>query len=216
MPIEASQTSGSRPCGKNKQRHKERLEKTEQAENKSAWNSGADAQAKARQLPEVQKTIRNAPSSSPGLFNAKANRLALSAVPWEGTPQIMIAPPLEKVYPDVTPIAGEHHSFEVRSRTGPTPYRVVLDVYNWNGWCGCQNFEFACQPDLERGAWPNEALRCWHIRRARAYYLDEIGRTMERQIKGSQAVCRVCRTAITKNGETWRHNNGSTKHPATP
>lgn len=91
---------------------------------------------------------------------------------------------LEQVYPDVRPDEFERHTFHVQSRSeGRGNYKVYLDAYDWNGACNCQHFEFRMRPELERFAMPSDGLRCWHIKKARSYYLDELGRAMSKLVK---------------------------------
>lgn len=92
--------------------------------------------------------------------------------------------PLSQIYPEVKPDEFEKHTFTVQSRSEAVkPYRVYLDAYSWNGMCNCADFEFRFRPHLERGENPGDDKRCWHIKRARSYYLDEIGRQMDEQLQ---------------------------------
>lgn len=63
-------------------------------------------------------------------------------------------------------IAGEPLRFMVASESGEPPYLVDLGEYNGNGQCACKHFEMRMQPDLERGAAPDEKLECKHIKKA--------------------------------------------------
>jgi hypothetical protein len=77
--------------------------------------------------------------------------------------------------PEVEEIAGEFFRFHVISRTNPAQKHLVdLEAYKWNGWCQCERFQFACDPQVSRGAKPDDVNRCWHLKRARSYFLDTI------------------------------------------
>lgn len=78
-------------------------------------------------------------------------------------------------------IEREPFNYNVESRKSPKTYRVELEKYNWNGWCGCPKFEFSMQPLLERGANPASNLRCWHIDRARDFFIRKWGPVMAAQ-----------------------------------
>lgn len=95
-------------------------------------------------------------------------------------------PSLERLYPDVRPDEDEPFSYWVMSSDGQNEYKVQLHLYHFNGWCGCPNFEFACWPELSRGALPDQKLKCKHIKRARDYDLDR--RMREQQQQQLQAV----------------------------
>lgn len=92
-------------------------------------------------------------------------------------------PSLETLYPDVRQDQDEPFSFWVKSSDGRNEYKVQLHLYHFNGWCGCQNYEFACWPELSRGAKPEAKLKCKHIKRARDYYLDKILREAQTQLQ---------------------------------
>jgi hypothetical protein len=92
-------------------------------------------------------------------------------------------PSLESLYPDVRQDDSEPYSFWVLSSDGRNEYKVQLHLYNFNGWCGCQNYEFACWPELSRGAKPEDRLKCKHIKRARDFYLDKILRESQQQLQ---------------------------------
>lgn len=92
-------------------------------------------------------------------------------------------PSLESLYPDVRQDDSEPYSFWVKSSDGRNEYKVQLHLYNFNGWCGCQNYEFACWPELSRGANPEDRLKCKHIKRARDFYLDKILRESQQQLQ---------------------------------
>ena len=70
------------------------------------------------------------------------------------------------------PIESEFFRFHVRSRTRNQKWLVDLEPYGFNGQCGCEAFQFKCQPDLERGMPPSEKRRCDHIKRARTYLAE--------------------------------------------
>ena len=89
--------------------------------------------------------------------------------------------------PEVEEIPGEHFRFHVISRTEPSQkYLVDLEGYRFNGWCGCERFKFACEPKLSRGATPGDVFRCWHIRRARSYFMDIIFPKLAAAFHGQQ------------------------------
>jgi hypothetical protein len=48
----------------------------------------------------------------------------------------------------VLEIEGEPLRFHVASRSGHDPYLVDLEEYDFNGKCGCQDFEFRREPFL--------------------------------------------------------------------
>lgn len=94
-------------------------------------------------------------------------------------------PSLAELYPDVREDQDELFSFWVKASDGQNEYKVQLHLYNFNGWCGCQNYEFACWPKLTRGANPATELKCKHIRLVRDYYLDKILRDTQTQLQAN-------------------------------
>jgi len=71
----------------------------------------------------------------------------------------------------VTPIAGEPLRFHVNSRTVvDLRYLVDLEEYGFNGFCGCADFDFRKRPLAQSGS----KARCWHIRQAREFFIDDI------------------------------------------
>jgi hypothetical protein len=65
---------------------------------------------------------------------------------------------------------------ESRSRAGVT-YVVELDLYELNGGCTCEHFNFRLEPMLKKGvtdAKNTDALRCAHIVAARRKLVDDI------------------------------------------
>lgn len=71
----------------------------------------------------------------------------------------------------VTPIAGEPLRFHVNSRTVvDLRYLVDLEEYGFNGFCGCADFDFRKRPLAQGGS----KARCWHIRQAREFFVDEM------------------------------------------
>lgn len=76
---------------------------------------------------------------------------------------------------EVTPIEGERWSFHVHSRSRPgLRHRVDLEAYNWNGACDCEDFNFNREPDLRRGAAAHDDWRCYHLRVARSFVMEEV------------------------------------------
>lgn len=75
------------------------------------------------------------------------------------------------------PITGvrqkEKLTFEVDSRSEALPRTVNLCDYNFNGSCDCEHFQFNCGPKLAAGWDPSENLRCYHIKRARRWLLEQ-------------------------------------------
>lgn len=61
------------------------------------------------------------------------------------------------------------------SRSEPTPHRINLCDYNFNGACDCAHFKFNCEPKLCRGWDPALSLQCWHIKRAVLFIWFEFG-----------------------------------------
>ena len=49
---------------------------------------------------------------------------------------------------------------------------VDLEEFEFNGQCSCEDFDYRMRPQLEEGAKPNPALRCWHLEVARHFYLS--------------------------------------------
>lgn len=72
-------------------------------------------------------------------------------------------------------IPNEPFRFYVQSRTARQQYLVDLEEFGWNGACSCQRFTFKCLPLLKMGAHPAGHLRCWHIERARDWFIRTIG-----------------------------------------
>lgn len=72
-------------------------------------------------------------------------------------------------------INGEALRFHVLSRTNlAVRYLVDLESFNFNGECGCEDFEFRHAPVLCRQVKPvpSDRTRCYHIRAARNWILD--------------------------------------------
>lgn len=81
----------------------------------------------------------------------------------------------------VAPIPGELFRFYVESRTRKWiefRHLVDLEAYNGAGQCSCEHYQFSCEPKLARGRAPSPALRCAHIRAARAYFRSTLLRRM--------------------------------------
>jgi hypothetical protein len=75
--------------------------------------------------------------------------------------------------PIVEEIPGEPLRFLVHSRTAELKqYLVDLEEFDFNGQCGCDNFEYRFQPMLKKGAPASDQLRCWHIRQSRQFFLE--------------------------------------------
>lgn len=83
----------------------------------------------------------------------------------------------------VEPISGELFRFYVKSRSTANWHLVDIEEYNWNGWCSCIDFEMRDQPFLERGAFPTNSLRCWHIRKARIWLASHTDKKSFRQMR---------------------------------
>lgn len=66
--------------------------------------------------------------------------------------------------PRVEPVAGEPGRYLVESSRPGLELLVDMGEYDGNGWCGCEDFEFRCQPKLERGHNAPDQTRCRHIR----------------------------------------------------
>lgn len=79
--------------------------------------------------------------------------------------------PIERITPDVEPIAGEHARFWVRSRSGEAKYLVDLFSNAFVGQCDCKHFQCRLQPDINKGLAVNGNQFCYHIKRAREYFL---------------------------------------------
>ncbi len=85
-------------------------------------------------------------------------------------------------YYDVIPDDEDHFQFKVRSRSHPLTWHTValreeddqeVGGYHWNGWCDCDAFTFKFGSNLRKdGLVSDSRTRCYHIKRARAYYLD--------------------------------------------
>ena len=75
----------------------------------------------------------------------------------------------------VEPIEAEWGRCFVHSRTEPnTKHLVDLFEYRGNGFCGCAQFRFRCQPALENGAEPSEHLQCKHILAAKVAFANSV------------------------------------------
>lgn len=79
----------------------------------------------------------------------------------------------------VEPIAGEHLRFRVRSRTkSAMSYLVDLQALDFNGQCGCDDFQYRRRPLLRKLPGARDTTRCVHIRMAREWLLDRLLRYM--------------------------------------
>lgn len=75
----------------------------------------------------------------------------------------------------VSSVQGELMVFLVTSkRAGRPPYRVDLACYGGNGVCDCIWFRTKFEPIVSRGNNCGVPLRCEHLRRARAFFVDEL------------------------------------------
>lgn len=112
-------------------------------------------------------------------------------------------------YPDVHPDHYEQHTFYVDSRVkgrNRGPYRVVLNAYSWNGWCSCWDFYFNKEKHLSKGAFPSEELRCFHIKRARAYWVDVLGPMVDKLLKERhEATPQTFGTGVQRRGSRVYH-----------
>jgi len=73
----------------------------------------------------------------------------------------------------VKPIVGEPFRFNVQSRTVENLMHLVdLEEYGYNGFCGCQDFDFRKRVVAQK--MNGERARCWHIEQARNYFIDEV------------------------------------------
>lgn len=103
----------------------------------------------------------------------------------------------------VRPVDGEDLAYFVASRSRPNVEHLVrLDEFDGHGGCGCEDFQFHHQPELERGAKSSPSLQCEHIKQA----LYEIGRSCVRVVmerKGTYAPD-VKKPAVDRGGHAVR------------
>jgi hypothetical protein len=86
----------------------------------------------------------------------------------------------------VEPVPGEPFSFDVQSRRRvKMVHRVQIDAFAFNGRCSCEAFTFDCLPLLLRGALPSSGLRCWHIGKARDYWIEWMGPQFAKKFYGA-------------------------------
>lgn len=79
-----------------------------------------------------------------------------------------------KPVPWVVRLEGHWFVYDVQSISEPArPRRVDIEAYNWNGDCDCPRMKFK-RGELERGAKPDDKMRCSHIKAARSFALDEV------------------------------------------
>jgi len=77
----------------------------------------------------------------------------------------------------VESIAGELLRFHVQSRTVEgLSHLVDLEEYGFNGFCGCQDFDFRKRVLAQK--MNGERSRCWHIDRARDFFIDAVLKKM--------------------------------------
>lgn len=77
---------------------------------------------------------------------------------------------------EITGIPGERLRMLVPSRSQPAdpPYLVDLEEHQFNGFCGCRDFETRHAPRIREPGWtPGDATRCHHIRAARNWWLEQ-------------------------------------------
>ena len=83
----------------------------------------------------------------------------------------------------IEPITGEPLRFHVQSRTVENLKHLVdLEEYNFNGFCGCQDFDFRKRMIAERRN--GERARCWHIEQARDFFINDILKKMAENFYG--------------------------------
>lgn len=97
---------------------------------------------------------------------------------------------------EVEEIGGELFRYHVRSRSRAEVLHVVdLESFRWAGECSCEAFCFRYKPELERGAQPDDSLRCVHIRACRAYVLDNVLPKLAGALRAAQRAPAVARNA---------------------
>lgn len=87
-------------------------------------------------------------------------------------------PPIERITPDVEPVAGEHGRYRVRSRSGTKAHFVDIFANAFAGACDCEHFRYRLQPDIERGIKANGSQKCYHVKRARECFIEMQMRAM--------------------------------------
>lgn len=82
--------------------------------------------------------------------------------------------PVRLLCPGVRPVEGEPLVYLVQSATRKEIWHRV-DFAAWNGYgeCGCESFQIKKAPLLREGIFPNPALECLHIKRARRFLAIE-------------------------------------------
>jgi hypothetical protein len=94
----------------------------------------------------------------------------------------------------IEPVPGEPLRFWVRSRSELGVKRLVdLQYQNWNGWCGCQDFEFHRLKVLrENHNMPSDRSRCWHIRVVREWLMNRLLRDIALHIGAMEQTKKSC------------------------
>ena len=96
-------------------------------------------------------------------------------------------PPIEVLFPDVSPLGGEIGRYHVESRSGPHPHLVDLFEHAFNGACTCEHFKFRLEPSLTRRGVPtNNSCKCHHIRRAESHFAETMKRALWAQANRCQ------------------------------
>lgn len=99
----------------------------------------------------------------------------------------------------VDPIVGEPLRFHVQSRTvEDLKYLVDLEEYGFNGFCGCQDFDFRKRMIAQK--MNGERARCWHIERARDFFIDMVLKKMARNFYESSP--RITSTTAPANSKS--------------
>lgn len=61
----------------------------------------------------------------------------------------------------------------VESESRNVEHLVELDAFDWTGRCACEDFQFRCLPDLEKGV-RDPSLRCKHIKIAAEWLYEKL------------------------------------------
>lgn len=98
----------------------------------------------------------------------------------------------------------ERFRFHVQSRgRSNLKHLVDLEALGWNGQCGCEAF-IACRKRwLAAGKESSARTRCWHVERARSFFIETYGPLLSAAMDKPHPMQRTGRPVEDPNEVPW-------------